>query len=138
MIKTAKVAVSYLESKEFHCKLSEKDERLVRLSFKADNKESIDVLLVFDEDEHSVSCKCFNICKFAADKKEAMYKVCNEVNAQYRWLKFYVDESDNTITAQMDAVIQVESCGPECYEIVGRSVSIVDEAYPKFMKAIWQ
>lgn len=138
MIKTLSVAVQYLESKGFHCQLSEKNERVVRLKFKAENVESVEVLLVFDEDEHSVSCKCYNLCKFPENKKLDMYRICNELNANYRWLKFYVDESDNTITAQLDAVIQVESCGAECYELVGRSVAIADEAYPKFMKAIWQ
>lgn len=138
MIKTVVAAVAYMENKGWHCKLSDDNERIVRLSFKADNKESIDVLLAFDENERSVTLKCYNICKFAEEKKAAMYKLCSEVNADFRWLKFYVDESDNTITGQVDAVIQVESCGDECYELVCRSVSIVDEAYPQFMKTIWQ
>jgi hypothetical protein len=67
-----------------------------------------------------------------------MYQLCSELNQEYKWAKFYVDESDNTLTVQDDAIIQLDTCGAECYELLARLVLIVDEVYPKMMKTIWQ
>ena len=48
----------------------------------------------------------------------------------YRWMRFYVD-SDNEFTAALDAVINGETIGEECYELLGRAVSIVDDVCGK-------
>ena len=47
------------------------------------------------------------------------------------------NESDNTLEAAMDGVIQLESCGEECFELVLRMCKITDEVYPSVMKELW-
>ena len=67
-----------------------------------------------------------------------MYEVCSKLNNEFRWIKFYVDERDNTITLADDAIVQLDTCGEEIWEIMVRLSDIADDAYPTIMKAIWQ
>ena len=62
--------------------------------------------------------------------------VCNELNRKFRWVKFYIG-SDGDVNAQIDAYIDEESCGFICKSLVSRTVNIVNEGYPTFMKALW-
>jgi hypothetical protein len=66
-----------------------------------------------------------------------MYKVVNECNDTYNYEKFVLIEKHSQICVRDDAVIQLDSCGEECYELMMRMAMVVDDAYPKFMKAIW-
>ena len=59
------------------------------------------------------------------------------MNDKFRWVKFYVDESDNTVSLATDAVITSATCGEVIYELVLRMASIGDDAYPEFMRALW-
>ena len=72
-----------------------------------------------------------------ATKFDPMYKVVNECNDTYKHVKFVLDTEHSQINARDDDVIQLDSCGPECFELMIRMVKVVEAAYPKFMKAIW-
>lgn len=137
MINTVVMTQSYFESKEMHCQTIDGKDNLLLLNIRAENLE-LKVLMDFTEDGKYVTIKIYNLCKFPADKTNQMYKLCSELNKEYKWAKFYVDESDNTLTAQDDAIIQLDTCGAECYELSARLVLIVDEVYPRMMKTIWQ
>ena len=137
MVSTLKMAKAFFESKGMNATVVDENDNILRMGFKGDNT-NVSVIIDFSEDGGYVTFKSYNLCTFPAEKINQMYKLCSELNKGYKWVKFYVDESDNTITAQDDAVIQLDSCGQECYELVGRMVLIVDEAYPSMMKTIWQ
>ena len=66
-----------------------------------------------------------------------MYELCSKMNNRFNWVKFFVDESDSTITLSDDAVIQLDSCGEEIIKLIQFMTLVADEAYPEFMKAIW-
>ena len=101
------------------------------------NAGQMEVIVVFDDNDRTVSLRSFNLCQVPEEKKAAMYAACNAVNRQYRWVKFYIDEKDSTVTAQDDAVLQADSAGQEIFELIIRMSNIVDEAYPTLMKANW-
>ena len=61
---------------------------------------------------------------------------CNELNAKYRWVKFYLDK-DKDVCVSLDAYIDEHTVGEECLNLVRRMINISDEAYPLFMKALW-
>ena len=44
--------------------------------------------------------------------------VCNSLNSQYKWLKFYLNK-DNDLMIQDDAIIHEGSAGDECLELLG-------------------
>ncbi len=131
-----KIVCTYLDSKGIRYTPNE-EKSTIKTGFKAENKQGIELLLIFDDSNDSMAIRSFEYVSFPANKIEKMYEVCSKMNKQYRWIKFYVDENDNTITLGDDAVIQLDTAGDEAWELIVRMVSIGDEAYPEFMKALW-
>ena len=75
------------------------------------------------------------IINFKNNKEKAL-EICNSLNCEYRWIRFYVDE-DLDIVASIDAYLDAYTCGEMCMDYIRRIVSIVDEAYPQIAKARW-
>lgn len=138
MTTTMKMVKAYFESKGFNCSEYPGREGLLYSEGNGDNIRGAKILLDFTSGDGYVSFRSYNLCKFSEDKKPLMYKVCSDMNGTFKWVKFFVDESDNTITCRDDAIIQLDSAGPECYELTMRMFSIMDDAYPIVMKAVWQ
>ena len=128
--------VDYLKKEEL--KFLDIDERAIRISWDAENiAPGVDILVIFDkENRNAAHFMCGGFCKAPENKMDVMLKVCNEANKQYRWIKFYINDSQE-VMAEDDAVLDMASVGEECIELVARMVRVVDEAYPKFMKAIY-
>ncbi len=103
---------------------------MVFLSYKGDNFDSLSFTFVFDEDGKSVAVRVYSIAKFEKHQLADAYQFCNQMNMEYRWIRFYVDKDDE-FTAAMDAVISEDSAGAECHELLCRTVSIVDDVYGK-------
>ncbi len=71
-----------------------------------------------------------------ADKVTDLYVVCNQLNASYKWLKFFLDK-DNDIVVQDDAIVSPESAAGECFELLLRRAVILKEVRPAIMRAIF-
>ena len=99
------------------------------------NNARYDVLFVFDKDGHSVSLRVFGLLTFPEEKWAAMLDAANELNGTYRWLKFFTKE--DRVNVQCDAVISDDTSGKVCVELLVRTMRIVDEAYPSFMRVLW-
>ena len=109
----------------------------LRLSFSAKNKPSVEVLLILDEEQKTLSLRSFDFCSVTEDKKQGIYKLCSDMNHKFKWVKFYLDENDNTVTLEDDAILAPENAGAEAMELMLRMVAIADTAYPFFMKYLW-
>lgn len=133
----AKIAAEYLQGEGIKLDQYGDENEVVQVRYSADNVDRVEVKLFFDSDNRSVAVRSFNLCKVPENKKPAVYAACSKLNDKFRWVKFYIDEDDNTVTAAMDAIIQLDSCGEESKELIHRTVGIVDDAYPDLMKAIW-
>lgn len=133
----AQTVAEYLQNDGMKLTLMGENNEVIRVVFNADNRESIEVKLFFDEDNHSVAVRSFDLCKVPENKKPAVYEACSKLNDQFRWVKFYIDESDNTVTAACDAVLTLETAGKICDELIYRTVHIVDDGYPDLMKSLW-
>ena len=75
------------------------------------------------------------------NNKEKGIEICNSLNCEYRWLRFYVDD-DCDVVVSIDAVLGEDSylddaCGEMCMFYLKRVISILDEAYPQIAKARW-
>ena len=66
--------------------------------------------------------------------KEKIYPVINELNLNFRWCTFVIN-TDNELIVKMDAILDMDTCGEECKELIYRTVGICDEAYPTIMNA---
>jgi len=127
---------AYFDSIDLRYRVADRD-NVLTLGFRdVRNIGSFEIILIFSDDRY-VSLKVYNICKVPEDKKDCMYKVCSDLNNQYRWDKFYLDEDDNTITMQSDAIIEPESAGEKIARLIRFSTGVAGEAYPALMKALW-
>ena len=117
-------------------KYVDRDEFVVKVTYSGDNLKSIPVFVFFDKDgDPMVQFKCWEIANFKGKEGQGIF-ACNEMNKEYRWVKFFLDE-DADIIASVDAYIDYASCGEECMNLVRRVVNITDEAYPTFARALW-
>lgn len=138
MVETAVAFKKFLDKND---KKYEYDERegaadVVTLKFSGQNFQYITIRFFFDPDCCSVAVRCFSICQFDEKTLAAGVYESNKLNNEYRWLKFSIDD-DNEATAAIDAVITPENSGEVCYELLARSVNIIDDVYPRLMKARW-
>ncbi len=117
-------------------KYAEKNESVIEILYGGEHMSKIAVYVIFDEDgEGSAQFKCWSIANFTERMAEG-YAACNKLNAQYRWVKFYLD-SDNEAACEGDAYFDEYNCGDVCLAMVGHMVSIADKSYPVFMKALY-
>lgn len=136
---TADLIKNYFEAKSVRYDYFEPDENrseAFKVAYRCENAESVSVFLFLDKDGCSLNAKSFSIAKVPAAKLMDVYVLLNELNEEYRWVKFFID-SDNEVTVSGDAIIDEATAGEEAYEIVQRYVGIIDEVYPRIMKVIW-
>ena len=139
MLKSVANFISTLESKEIkytHYPKEENRKEIVKISYTAKHNNSLSFYFFFDDDGESINLKIWDICKVSEEKMMEMYVVLNEINYEYRWVKLYIDK-DNEVTASGDAIIDENTAGEECCEILGRYLSILDDVYPRLMKVLW-
>lgn len=129
----ANLFTAYLDNKGI--KYTAQEDKRVTVSYSADNT-SVRAVLVFGDDGKDVALRVFSLVKVPEGKVGALQAVCSDLNRKWRWCKFYLDK-DNEVTVAIDAVITPETTGPVAYELVIRTVGIVDKAYPDIMKALW-
>lgn len=129
-----KVVLAYFESKE--TRAAEVREDIIRVGWNFEGG-SIEIYFQFDESDSHVHLEGVNFIKVPENKYDAMYKVLNDVNDQYKHVKFVLDTENGQLNARDDAVIQLDTCGEECFELMIRMVQVVEDAYPTFMKAMW-
>ena len=117
---------------------SDDGEFRVSVSYSGDFTNSIKINVIFDKDgEGLVALRCWSFGSIPSNAREYMLERCNKLNAEYRWVKFYID-NDGNLSVGMDAVVDIDSVGKECVQLVKRMVSIYDDAYPTLIKrCIW-
>ena len=117
-------------------KYSEVDENTLKISFNCDNIKTVNVFALFDEDgDPFVQFRCWEIESFKSNEAAGL-AVCNALNLQFRWVKFFLDK-DLDVTATLDAMLDEDTSGEECRSMMMRLVNIVDDAYPRIAKARW-
>ena len=137
MNSAAKLFCDYLEQRNVKYNTPRSD--VVSVGYAGDNCSSIRLNFIFGEDGRDVSIISNGIAKIQAEDHSKLLKAlmgCSALNQHYRWIKFYVDK-DNEVVAQDDAVIEPHTTGEECYELLQRSVDIIDKAYPIIMQTVW-
>ncbi len=106
------------------------DKPIVSLNYTGDNFKSLTFTFIFDDDGESVAIRVWSIIELEDYQLAEAYAFCNQMNYDYRWLRFYIDD-DKELTAAMDAVINPMTADTECLELLNRTVSIVDKVYGK-------
>jgi hypothetical protein len=126
------LAVRYLEEQGIKYKGNGTTDLTV--TYNTENLPHVAAKIFFDDDgTNMLTTRTWDIASFKG-KEASGYEVCNKLNNQYRWGKFFVDK-DGDICFQCDAYLDKNSCGEEVLFIVRRIVGIVDDAYPEIARA---
>ena len=128
--------VAYMD--DHNIKYTSFDERTVQLGFRSDVvPQGLKVVVVFDkENKNAAHFMVKGFAKAQEGNFGAVLLALNEANEKFRWAKFYL-ANDSDVVAEDDAVLDMNSVGEECASIAFRMVSIIDDAYPSIMKAIY-
>lgn len=97
------------------------------------------LFFISTDDDNDVKAVTEDFAKYPESKFQSGYKMMNELSQTYKYLKFIMDDK-GAVRAQFDfpASLSTEAVGKVAVEIALRCMSIVDDAYPKIMKSIWQ
>ena len=90
-------------------------------------------------DENNVKALSSEFAKFPEDKMDAGYKMLNEFNRTYRFVKFTMDPNDGAVSIQCDLPVSLDDdvVGKVAVELLIRFMGIIDDAYPEIMRSIW-
>lgn len=129
------IYMDYMDEKGI--KYIDHDEYHVEVRYTGDNLNTIPVHVFFAKDgSDNVRLVCWKIYKCPKEELGAACGVCNVLNKNYRWVKFYVDE-DYDFVGEMDALIDPVFVGNECAKLVRKMINIIDEAHPKIDALMW-
>ena len=105
---TAKMVSAYLTANDFQHTLLGEDEDVIKTGMGGlDNIDHLELYLFFDEDGSYVHIRTTEYVKIPE------------------------------LIVKMYSILDMDTCGEECKEMIYRTVGICDEAYPTIMKALW-
>jgi len=99
----------------------------------------VNACLISTDDNNDVGVRIFSlVTQVQKEKRMAVLKACNRLNASYRFITFELDR-DNDVCAAFDfpAATSDESLGHSVMEILTRVVGILEDVYPLLMKAMY-
>ena len=77
-----------------------------------------------------MNIRCWNLIDYSAGNHDAVVKICDQLNAKWKWICFYTDTSDYSVTASMDQeLVDDPSMGAAMWEAFSDLDSVLAAAY---------
>ena len=101
----------------------------VEISYSGDYCDNIDLDVYFSSDNDRASYRFWNMIDFnSSDYREGLVAV-NQLNYDYKWVTFYVDTTDYSVTVSLDTLFPAGNAGSICLESLDQIVNISDIGY---------
>lgn len=112
---------------------------MVKVRFSIDSGPTVTMQFVSTDNENDVSVRIFGVVTdIPADKRLRLMEACNVCNCNYRFLKFWIDDGDNLdVGYDFPKNTAADEVGVIAYEIFVFALTIFDELYDFFMKALY-
>ncbi len=90
----------------------------------------------FNESGTIATIQLWNLIDFAPEDRAAVMDVCNKANYDWKFTRFYVDDTDNSVTVQFDGVLPEDGSKTEdvVWMMVLRMHDIIKNVYPDLVK----
>lgn len=126
-----------LDEKGFHYQrdTTESGRELLRLSLSGDHFTGLMVYIFFSS-ETEAQLKCLNVCKFTEEKNLVILQTVNKLNIDYRLVKFAA-RPEGMVTASIDVTATEDTAADILFYALGAIHTILDDAYPILMKALY-
>ena len=110
----------------------------VVVGFPIEGGPSVALKFVSFSQDFDVHCRLDGLVrKIPEEKRLPILEACNMLNEDYRFLKFGLD-SDGDVYVSYDFLKASYTCtGEMAFELVRRTFSILDDAYPVLMRALY-
>ena len=133
MLKFAQLFADYLKEKDFNFETYtfEDGDCLVEFPYKGKATK-----LIFSGEDGKYLSLYLNFENVPEDKYVDVLIACNELNKQYKWATFYLDD-DRDLIIHDDAILSEDSAADEAFELLVRMIRIGDDVKPVIMKAIY-
>ena len=106
------------------------DDEKVTISYSGDYKDTIKVNCFFDPDLDTVSLYVWNLIDFNEADYNKVLRSVDELNNDYKYATFCVDQSDWSVTAKYSMHIRTNSiCGEMVLDEVNSLVNVADIGY---------
>lgn len=115
----------------------EDGETYFQFNQKLNSGPNIKILTIFNPEDTMVSIYALDYVNLVnTTRKDYMYRLLNDLNSKYTYHKFAMDNNNNII---LSCFVPVENNFiPEMIlKLIIGSISIMDNEYSSFMKAIW-
>lgn len=116
--------------------VSDDERSVIRVGYHLENLDNLDTFFFFDDTGESAHMGTGVIAHVPQGREASVLRAINELNETYRWVCFYLDK-DNDVLATIDFILSPNTVGATCFELLQRTINIVDEGYPTLMRAIW-
>ncbi len=121
---------------ELHGLIDGGDEH-VTASMTGDNGYEIEAQLFFEGSGEYADLYVWNLIDFDASRLTEMYRVCNDLNSDFRFVCFFVDEEDCSVNVSFSLILggDAESGGEIAFEAFLRLCIICDMALAETLAA---
>ena len=115
---------------------SDFNETTVRIVYSGNNLKTIPVYISFDKDDEC-NCElfCFDIANFSEKVGEGLV-LCNQLNEEYRWVRFYLDDDEDLFVAS-DGDFSANFVCDDNLVNIQRLVNAIDLAYPAICEELY-
>ena len=138
MKENTRLFTAELSRRGYKYSVIERDDKadVVSAKFRAENSSGIEVKIFLSMDGGDIAVRCFSLITVPDSRRAAVLETLNSIMDEYRWVRLYLDE-DKELTAAIDASVTRASVGDVATELMLRAVNIVDEVFPRVMRAMW-
>ena len=92
------------------------------------------ITAIFRSNNNEMEFKVWNLIDYNAADTNAVIKTCDEMNQKYKWVRFYTDPSDNSVTADLYLeCADIDGIGNILFEGMADLTSVLDGAYDAFV-----
>ncbi len=95
------------------------------------------VYFMVSGETNDVAVRVQHFVRFKEKDVAEVLRVANTMNNRFRFAKFVVNPETESVTIEYDFPENTDCIGPAAVEVFRRVMSIAEEAFPEFMKAIW-
>ncbi|MBE6531231.1 MAG: hypothetical protein E7679_03960 [Ruminococcaceae bacterium] len=103
----------------------------IRIRFSGYNMKNLDVLVLFSNDSVQIGCIIANF----KNKQEVGLSICNDLNSEDRFLKFYL--VDGLMMCSIDSYLSEDVGASRVLSLLSKLNRVVDSKYPMLMRSIY-
>ena len=89
---------------------------------------SFECFIYFEQNNHEVEFRIWDLVKPSAGENFTLSTI-NELNANWKYAKFVLNERDSTVQAEMDMYIDGDHCARSVYDAMDSLLDIIEDEY---------